>query len=244
MPVEIMLLPRWFPFHLDKISYWAAPCIVPLLGAAGAEAAGAQSARASPSTSCSWSRPTTRRAGAEGAAAEGLVVLVLPRHRRRAARRRAAVSEADRASARSTARWPWSTERLNGENGLGAIFPAMANSVMMFDVLGYPEDHPLRAIARASRSTSSWWSRSDEAYCQPCVSPVWDTALTCHALLEVGGERAVRAGAQAASIGWCRGRSSTSRATGRRSGPTCGRAAGRSNTPTRIIPTSTTPPWS
>ena len=23
MPVEIMLLPRWFPFHLDKISYWA-----------------------------------------------------------------------------------------------------------------------------------------------------------------------------------------------------------------------------
>ena len=29
-----------------------------------------------------------------------------------------------------------------------------------------------------------------EAYCQPCVSPVWDTALVCHALLEVGGERA------------------------------------------------------
>ena len=26
-----------------------------------------------------------------------------------------------------------------------------------------------------------------EAYCQPCVSPVWDTALTCHALL--GGRR-------------------------------------------------------
>ena len=27
-----------------------------------------------------------------------------------------------------------------------------------------------------------------EAYCQPCVSPVWDTALTCHALAEAGGE--------------------------------------------------------
>ncbi len=25
MPVEIMLLPRWFPFHLTKMSYWAAP---------------------------------------------------------------------------------------------------------------------------------------------------------------------------------------------------------------------------
>ena len=30
----------------------------------------------------------------------------------------------------------------------------------------------------------------DEAYCQPCVSPVWDTSLTCHALLEAGGEAA------------------------------------------------------
>ena len=31
MPVEIMLLPRWFPFHLDKISYWGRTVIVPLL---------------------------------------------------------------------------------------------------------------------------------------------------------------------------------------------------------------------
>ncbi len=34
------------------------------------------------------------------------------------------------------------TERLNGEDGLGAIYPAMANSVMMFDALGYAADHP------------------------------------------------------------------------------------------------------
>jgi squalene-hopene/tetraprenyl-beta-curcumene cyclase len=30
MPVEIMLLPRWFPFHLDKVSYWARTVMVPL----------------------------------------------------------------------------------------------------------------------------------------------------------------------------------------------------------------------
>src|SRR5436305_1568594 len=41
-------------------------------------------------------------------------------------------------------------ERLNGEDGLGAIFPAMANSVMMFDALGVPEADPDRAIARYS----------------------------------------------------------------------------------------------
>src|ERR1700745_4163289 len=31
MPVEIMLLPKWFPFHLDKVSYWSRTVIVPLL---------------------------------------------------------------------------------------------------------------------------------------------------------------------------------------------------------------------
>src|SRR5579862_3399899 len=31
MLIEIMLLPKWFPFHLDKISYWSRTVIVPLL---------------------------------------------------------------------------------------------------------------------------------------------------------------------------------------------------------------------
>ncbi len=31
MPVEILLLPRWFPFHLSKVSYWARTVMVPLL---------------------------------------------------------------------------------------------------------------------------------------------------------------------------------------------------------------------
>ena len=31
MPVEIMLLPRWFPFHMDKVSYWSRTVIAPLL---------------------------------------------------------------------------------------------------------------------------------------------------------------------------------------------------------------------
>src|SRR5262245_37549409 len=65
----------------------------------------------------------------------------------------------------------------------------MANSVMMFDVLGYPESHPQRAIARKSIELLLV-VHEHEAYCQPCVSPVWDTGLTCHTLLEVGGERA------------------------------------------------------
>src|SRR5262244_499768 len=31
MPVEIMLLPRWSPFHIAKVSYWSRTVLVPLL---------------------------------------------------------------------------------------------------------------------------------------------------------------------------------------------------------------------
>ncbi|HEX4182461.1 MAG TPA: squalene--hopene cyclase, partial [Caulobacteraceae bacterium] len=77
--------------------------------------------------------------------------------------------------------------------------PAMANSVMMYDGLGYPEDHPDRAIARKSVE-KLLVIKEHEAYCQPCVSPVWDTALACHAMLEVGGPEAERRVADA--LGW------------------------------------------
>src|SRR3569833_77527 len=68
----------------------------------------------------------------------------------------------------------------------------MANSVMMFACLGYPEDHPHRAIARKSVE-NLLVVKDDEAYCQPCVSPVWDTALVAHALMEAGTPEAEKA---------------------------------------------------
>src|SRR5947208_2524841 len=81
-------------------------------------------------------------------------------------------------------------ERLNGEDGLGAIFPAMANTVMMFEVLGYPASDP--RVATARRAVDKLLvAKGDEIYCQPCFSPVWDTGLVCHALLEVGSPKAV-----------------------------------------------------
>src|SRR5262249_44034829 len=55
-----------------------------------------------------------------------------------------------------------------------------------FDALGFPPSHPDRAIARKSVD-KLLVLREGDAYCQPCVSPVWDTALVCHTLLELGG---------------------------------------------------------
>ena len=65
----------------------------------------------------------------------------------------------------------------------------MAATVMVFDTLGYSKDHPDLVIAkRAVRKLLA--DNGDFAYCQPCVSPVWDTVLTCHALMEAGATRA------------------------------------------------------
>ncbi|MGL4686495.1 MAG: squalene--hopene cyclase [Commensalibacter sp.] len=74
-------------------------------------------------------------------------------------------------------------KRLNGEDGLGAIYPAMANSVMMFRALGISDDDPRAKIAWES-VRKLIVDYGEEAYCQPCVSPVWDTALSGHAMIE------------------------------------------------------------
>src|SRR5438105_4434878 len=148
MPVEIMLLPRWFPFHLDKISYWSRTVIVPLLvlQALKPKAHNPKGVRIDelflepPGTIGPAPKAPQQKATwfwfFHGV--DALLHAAEPRFPKWLRRR-----AIDRARA-------WVTERLNGEDGLGAIFPAMANSVMMFDVLGFSEDHPDRAIARQS----------------------------------------------------------------------------------------------
>jgi squalene-hopene/tetraprenyl-beta-curcumene cyclase len=194
MPVEIMLLPRWFPFHLTKISYWGRTVIVPLLVLMALKPR-ARNPRGvtidelfvePPSTVGPPARaPHQRRALFALFRGIDAVLRAAEPWMPKAPRKRAI----DKAVA-------FVTERLNGEDGLGAIFPAMANSVMMYDVLGYPAEHPDRAIARASID-KLLIVKDDEAYCQPCVSPVWDTALASLALLETGGEQITQRVSQA-----------------------------------------------
>jgi squalene-hopene/tetraprenyl-beta-curcumene cyclase len=87
------------------------------------------------------------------------------------------------------------SERLNGTDGLGGIFPAMANAVLMFHCLGVPASDPRvltawEALERLVQDRDGGGGGGGETYVQPCLSPVWDTALAAHALLEAGGARA------------------------------------------------------
>lgn len=77
----------------------------------------------------------------------------------------------------------WIIERLNGEDGLGCIFPAMVNAYESLLLLGYPKDHEYVVTARKAIDKLLVIT-DDMAFCQPCVSPVWDTALAALALQE------------------------------------------------------------
>jgi len=190
MPAEIMLLPQWFPFHLSKISYWARTVIVPLL-VLNAKRPIAKNPRGVLIDELFIDGPgkagLLRRQSHQSALWFAFFRTV--DHMLRAVDGLLPKSTRKRAIGQAVA---FVDERLNGEDGLGAIYPAMANAVMMYDVLGYPENHPNRAIARRSLE-KLLVIREDEAYCQPCLSPVWDTALTSHALLETGDIRAEEA---------------------------------------------------
>ncbi len=183
IPVEIIALPSWFPIHLSKISYWARTVIVPLLVLRALKPQ-ARNPRGVRIDELFTAPPAGLRGLPRGAHqkepwASGFFLLdavlrvVEPLFPKAGRRRAIAKCEA------------FVTKRLNGEDGLGAIFPAMANAVMMYAALGIGADDPRRATARASIE-KLLVVREAEAYCQPCLSPVWDTALAAHALLEAG----------------------------------------------------------
>lgn len=186
MPVEIMFLPRWFPFHLYKISYWARTVLTPMLvlQALKPRAKNPRNVRIDelfltpPEKVGPRKRAEHQKRGwfIFFALIDKILHAVEPYF---PATLRARAIEAAK---------QFVTERLNGESGLGAIFPAMAGSVMMYDALGYPPSHPDYAIARLSVE-KLLIIKDDMAYCQPCVSPVWDSALAAQALLEIEDEK-------------------------------------------------------
>jgi squalene-hopene/tetraprenyl-beta-curcumene cyclase len=81
----------------------------------------------------------------------------------------------------------WMIERLEDSDGLSAILPAMANSVLALKCLGYADDDPL--LVEGWRHLDDLMLRDGHAgslRVQPCLSPVWDTVLACSALLQAG----------------------------------------------------------
>jgi squalene-hopene/tetraprenyl-beta-curcumene cyclase len=79
----------------------------------------------------------------------------------------------------------WMLERFEGSSGLAAIFPAMLNSLIALKALGYADDHP--QVLRAEKELKNLEHETENSVrIEPCLSPVWDTAITCICLRESG----------------------------------------------------------
>jgi squalene-hopene/tetraprenyl-beta-curcumene cyclase len=182
MPVEIALLPRWFPFHLSKVSYWSRTVVTPLLVLIALRPKARNPKRVDVREL--FVRPAAEERGYMRPATPSLLgkaFLLLD----------AAIRVIDRAMPRSVRKHAIATamkftiDRLNGDDGIGAIFPAMANALMALDAMQFAPGDPNRAMAKRAMEKLLVVG-PEEAYCQPCMSPIWDTSLTVHALLETG----------------------------------------------------------
>lgn len=182
VPVEMVHLPRWFPFHIYAMSAWSRTIVVPLAVVnafkpvrqltpeqgvrelfVGDPAAPWRPAVAPPTVS--WANfflkvDTLLKWGER---------LRLTPFRRSAVRKAVA----------------WMRERFADSDGLGAIFPPMIYTVVVLKCLGVPEDDPeFRWAMRQLEDLCI--SDGDTLRLQPCLSPVWDTALAAIGLADAG----------------------------------------------------------
>jgi squalene-hopene/tetraprenyl-beta-curcumene cyclase len=191
IPVEIMLLPRWSPFHIDKVSYWSRTVMVPLfilcMRKPVAKNPRKLDIRELFTTPPEKERHYFRRSGLLAKAfllfdrVGRIIDPLVPNSIRARATRRAET---------------WILDRLNGDDGLGAIFPAMVNALEAMVILGYPADDSRRVTAKRALQKLLVVGPTS-AYCQPCVSPIWDTALACLGLQETGDDSSREASARA-----------------------------------------------
>jgi squalene-hopene/tetraprenyl-beta-curcumene cyclase len=184
IPVEMILLPTWAPFHIYKMSSWSRAMLVPL-------------------AIINHFKPTRVLPGEKQL--HELYPLGTEHHDFRLPRderfftwrnfflrvdnvlkflhplkfrpmRQRALEEAER----------WILQRIGeGSDGLATVFPAMLNSLIALRALGYPKSHPV--YQKASEDFAGLFvDDSDDFRIQPCLSPVWDTAINVIALVESG----------------------------------------------------------
>ncbi len=183
IPAEVLLLPKWFPFHISKVSYWSRTVMVPLfilctLKPKAANPRGIDVRElftTPPEDEQHYFRVTTPLSRAfllldrVGRWAEKLVPESI---------RRISVKKCE----------DWFKQRMNGDYGIGGIFPAMVNAFESLVILGYAKDDPIRIQARKAIDNLIV-RRPGLAYVQPCTSPVWDTALACQTLIDTDREQ-------------------------------------------------------
>ena len=179
MLAEIVWLPRWWVFNLDKVSYWSRCVIIPLLLIFSQRPVH----HGTNVRELFNKDPDTLKhidQFSPGNHVKNTFIIfdrlfkllepLVPGFIRRLSMRRLET---------------WMRAHMRGEGGIGAIFPAMANAVYALKLLGCDLNDP--DLQRGVQAIEDLVIEdATQTYVQPCVSPIWDTCLSLSALSEAG----------------------------------------------------------
>ncbi len=180
IPPWIMLLPDWFPFTIYEMSSWARGSTVPLLIVFD------QKPVYSVAPGFNLDQLYTEgRANAEFSLPQNGdwtdlflyldQVFKLGQRFNLVPLRQAGLDAAER----------WVLERQEVTGDWGGIIPAMLNSLLALRALNYDVADPI--VQRGMKAVDDFCMQTEDQYwVQPCVSPVWDTALVMRSLVDSG----------------------------------------------------------
>ncbi len=187
MPPELVFLPRWFYFHMNKVSAWTRTMLLPLSLVvtlrpmrALMTGLGIDELFVDPRLRHKLSNRTKAPAGWAAFFFTMDAIMKAAQLLGGTPVRRVAVRRATE----------WIVRRAGQDgtsctDGLGAIFPPMVYLQIALKALGYGREHPV--IRRAERELDSFMIEEDgRVRLQPCFSPVWDTGIALYALTDCG----------------------------------------------------------
>ena len=182
LPPEIMLFPVGFPLNIYEMSSWARSTVVPLLILWHCKPV-IRSPKNFNLTELDLPHTPSETGAGENSKVNGwdriffLSDKILKHYEKKPLPwiRKRALRTAER----------WILERQDPTGEWGGIMPAMMNSLMALKCLDYPLSHPV--VSKGLEAVTRFTIEDGKTLrLQSCVSPVWDTANTCLALMESG----------------------------------------------------------
>ena len=185
VPVELMLLPSWFPLNIYSMSSWARETVVPILllmtnpprvRIAAEEAVDELWLRAPRDEDVRFPRSNELVSWANAFVGIDRALDRIGQSPWKPLRRRAIARAIE-----------WILRRQDSTGQWGGIQPPMLNCVLALTQMGFAAEHP--AVMRGIQGIDDFLIQCEGTLMyQPCVSPNWDTALTMKALLDAGLE--------------------------------------------------------
>ena len=180
MPIEIINFPKWFPFNIYKISYWSRTVLIPLLiimqrrpiaNNPNVVSIDEIFNKKDNKISIELSNKDEKFFSNFFLFVDKILRIFFPLVPKKYKNK--CIEKA----------YDWILERLNGKDGLGGIFPAMVNSLISLNI--DEKNRFTKEVKIVKKAINKLIiEKKNTAYCQPCVSPVWDSGWMGHVMLE------------------------------------------------------------